>query len=128
MNQKLKLSVIVTVILLVTSFMPVLQVIVMVANGGFLSLFDKEYSIITDIINVVLSLLFLLLFFFAKRKPTMIMSIVGFLFFFFSFLSFAFEKIIPEDPYFFMPLLNGFLSGLALMLVAFLSSKKRAMV
>lgn len=116
-HMRYKLSLITTAILLITSFIPVLQVVLITINGGLVGLITLKNFMFQYVINSLGSILFLGTYYLFKDKKMQIFSIIGFLFFFFPLISYLTEKTIPQDPYFLGMMLIGMLSGILLLAV-----------
>jgi len=95
----------------------------MTINGGFLSLFIKENDNWIYIVNTILSILFLVGYFYSDVTIIKILFAIAFLFFFFPLISYATDKIIPQDPYFLGMMLFGGLSGTVLLISDILKFK-----
>ncbi|MFT4661843.1 MAG: hypothetical protein ACI8XB_002124 [Patiriisocius sp.] len=123
MIKNIKIPIAVTGILLISSFLPFIQVIIIVVNGGFLGLLEPSSVIVHYLFNGIFSLIMLLLYIKSKSNAQQISAALGFVFFFFSLLSYGTDNVIPDDPYFFRVLILGALTGVVLILVAFLQNR-----
>lgn len=124
MVKHCKISLIIFVLLVFTAFVPVIQVVLMTINGGFLSLFIKGNSNTPIYIsNSIGALLFLSFYFYSDLSIFKVLNASAFLFFFFPLVSYATDGIIPKDPYFLSLCLIGALSGTILLLVDILKFK-----
>jgi len=128
-NRDLILPVIVTGILAFSSFIPVLQVIILSLNGGFLYLFEQGLRIhspkLPYIINAAFAILFIILYYISEKIAVRILTTIGFVFFALPLLLYASENFIDnESPYFLRFIITGTLIGALLALVSILKSKR----
>lgn len=121
--KHIRIPLIITGVMLITSFVPFIQIVIMFLNGGLLSLFESSSSFVQYLFNGLFSGVMLLLFFKAKGAAPQILTALGFTFFFFPLLSYATDNRIPDDPYFLRILILGIVTGGVLTLVAFLQNK-----
>lgn len=110
--MKYKLSIITTIVLLVTSFLPVLQVVLITINGGLVAFITQKNFTFQYVVNGLGAALFLVVYYLSAQTKFRLFGIIGFLFFFFPMVSYATEKIMPQDPYFLGIMLIGLLSGI----------------
>ncbi len=123
--SKFKFSITTLAILVLSSFVPVLQVLLLTANGAFVSLFTSADDKIILIVNGVGSLLMLVLFYLSKSTLAKILSIIGVLLFFVPFLFYATENSISTEKFYFLQfLIIGVITGI--ILAAIEAFKRRA--
>ena len=122
--KKIKFSLITLAILVLTAFIPVLQILILTAHGAFLSLFTSDDTNIILLVNGVASLLTLLLFYLSNRLIAKVLSIVGVVLFFVPFLFYATENIISTDKYYILKfLIVGIITGVTLLVVEIIKNK-----
>lgn len=121
--MKYKVSITTAIILLITSFLPILQIIIITINGGIISVISQKNLTLQYIINGLGSILFLIVYYLSTARKKQIFSIIGFLFFFFPLISYSSEKIMPKEPYFIEAMLIGLISGIILVLMDMLKQK-----
>jgi hypothetical protein len=122
--NKFKLSLITLVILVLSSFVPVLQVLILTTNGAFLSLFTSSDTGIILLVNGIASLLMVLLFYFSKSIIAKLFSVLGILLFFIPLLFYATEDVISTDKYYFLQfLIIGIVAGLLLLMIEIVKEK-----
>jgi cytochrome c oxidase assembly factor CtaG len=123
--SKFKFSITTLAILVLSSFVPVLQVLLLTANGAFVSLFISADDKIILIVNGVGSLLMLVLFYLSKSTLAKVLSIIGVLLFFVPFLFYATENSISTEKFYFLQfLIIGVVTGI--ILAAIEAFKRRA--
>jgi len=125
---KIKFSLIASVILAVSSFIPVLQIILLHLNSFIAQpigmLLGKNDNIGIYGVNGFSSLLMFVLFYFSNSIATRVLSLLGILLFFIPFLFYATENIISTDKYYFLQfLVIGIVTGIFLLLVEIMKSK-----
>lgn len=103
--RKIKFSLFASIILVLSSFIPVLQILLLTANGAFLSLFTNADNKIILIVNAVASLLMFILFYFSKTTIAKVFCVLGILLFFIPFLFYTTENVINTDKYYFLQIL-----------------------
>ena len=122
--NKYKFSLITSAILVLGSFVPVLQVLILTANGAFISIFTNENTKVILLVNGIMSLIMFTLFYFSNMTITKVISVLGLLLFFIPFLFYATEKIISVDKYYFLQfLIIGIVTGVLLMLIEIIKTK-----
>lgn len=131
MTKKTKVSLVVLGLLVLTSFIPVLQVLIMYLNGAILavigSLFGKEGHNIVFVVNGVMTLLFLILFYLSNNIAAKILTAIGVIIFFLPLLSYATENIISNEKYYFLQfLVIGAIVGTVLLLIEVYKIKTKA--
>lgn len=121
---KLKISLIILFILIFSSFMPILQVVILFLNSGFIGLIglliNNNNYILHYILNSIGSIILLICYFYSLSNVLKVILGFFFIFFFFPLISLLFENIIPKDPYFFSIILIGLLTGIMLLLSDFI--------
>lgn len=124
--NKYKFSLITLVILVLSSFVPVLQALILTANGAFVSLFTSSDDNVILLVNGIGSLLMLVLFYLSKSTVAKILSIAGVLLFFVPFLFYATEKFINTEKFYFLQfLIIGIIIGVILAAVEVIKVKAR---
>jgi len=121
--KHIRIPLVITGVMLFSSFLPFIQLIIMFLNGGLISLFVSSSSFAQYLFNGLFSGFMLYLFFKAKVKTPQVLTAVGFVFFFFPLLSYATDNKIPDDPYFLRILILGIVTGGVLTVVALLQNK-----
>lgn len=109
-------------VLVVTSFIPIIQILIMTLNGGIMILFsllvdDKELS--RNFILAIegfISLIGLILFYKSTKILWRIFSVILTLLFLFPLMVYIFEFIVT-DKYFVQNMVAGFAVGLILLIV-----------
>ncbi|MCC6583190.1 MAG: hypothetical protein IT271_05765 [Chitinophagales bacterium] len=121
-NSELRISFILTGILIITSFLPIIQVVIMFLDGGLLSLFNSKNSNFLYLINGISSVLFIILFVIAKNKSFQVFTAIGFIFFFYPLVTYVDENRVPNEnePYFLSALIWGTFSGVLLIVTSYL--------
>ncbi len=128
---KIKFSLITSAILVVSSFVPVIQILILTADGAFLSLFASSDTKTIFLINGIASLLMLVLFYFAKSTIAKSFSILGFLFFFLPLLFYSTGNLFTDETgslrlenfYFLQFLIVGIVAGILLALIELIKTK-----
>lgn len=115
--KKYSTSIVATIVFLLSSFIPVFQIILLTLNGGLIAYFSQKNILYFYIINLLASILFLYLYHYSTKRRNQILSAIGFYCFFFPLMTFSIEKHIPQDPFFLGILTIGALAGVALMVV-----------
>lgn len=124
---KTKVSLIAWGVLVLTSFIPVLQVMIMYLNGAILSLFNSENDKVHFIVNSVFTILLLTLFYFSKNILAKVFLALGVILFFLPLLLYATANTINTERYYFLQfLIMGFIVGGVLFLIELLKSKTKA--
>lgn len=121
-NSELRISFILTGILIITSFLPIIQVVIMFLDGGLLSLFNSKKSNFLYLINGISSVFFIILFVIAKNKSFQVFTAIGFIFFFYPLVTYVDENRVPNEnePYFLSALIWGTFSGVLLIVTSYL--------
>lgn len=123
--SKFKFSLIALVILVLSSFVPVLQVLILTANGAFVSLFTSSDDNIILLVNGIGSLLMIVLFYLSNSTVAKILSTLGILLFLMPFLFYATEKLISSERFYFLQfLITGIITEV--ILVAIEAIKRKA--
>ncbi|MEM6817000.1 MAG: hypothetical protein AAF600_21850 [Bacteroidota bacterium] len=125
----IRLSLILTGVLIVSAFMPMLNVLILLLNGGIvgtiLYFFDDTHLYVTWV-NLVLAIIVLILFYRNKKQLNSIMIGVLTLVFLLPFYMYFLEGNYSEDvPYFLQSLVGGLLTGLTIMIVEYLKYKQK---
>ncbi|SIO55601.1 hypothetical protein [Chitinophaga niabensis] len=129
--KKIKFSLIASAILVVSSFVPIIQVLILTANGAFLSLFTSSDTKIILLINGIAFLLMLVLFYFAKTTAAKVFSIFGFLLFFLPLFFYSTGDLFIDETgnlrlenlYFLQFLLAGIAAGVLLTVIELMKAK-----
>jgi hypothetical protein len=126
--NKYKFSVLSGVILVLCSFIPVLQILLMLLNGAILKPFDwiftiKNENILLYGVNGVISILMFVLYFFSHKTLSKFFSLMGILTFFLPLTVYLLTNKIYRAPYFLGFFIVGFLIGVLLFLLDYLRLK-----
>lgn len=122
--SKIKFSLIASIVLVLSSFVPVIQVLLLTLNGTFLSLFTNSDSKVILLVNGIGSILMFVLFFFSSSLLSKILSLLGVLMFFIPFLFYATEKLISTEKYYFIQfLIIGIITSLFLIAIEYITKK-----
>ena len=133
--RKIKFSLITAAILVVSSFMPVMQIILLQCNSFIASpigrLFGKNENIGIYWVNAILTLSMLVLFYFAKSTTAKIFLILAFLLFFIPFFIYSTGDLFTDETgslrlekfYFLQFLIAGIGAGILLALIELISKK-----
>ncbi len=122
--RKIKFSLIASIVLVLSSFIPVIQVLLLTLNGAFLSLFTNSDNKVILLINGICSILMFVLFYFSSSLFTKILSLLGVLIFSIPFLFYATEKLISTDKYYFIQfLIIGIIISLFLITIEYITKK-----
>ncbi len=125
---RIKVSLIVWGVLILTSFIPVIHVMIMYLNGAILSLFNSENDKVHFIVDSVFTTLLLTLFYHSKSILAKIFSALGVILFFLPLLLYATANTINTERYYFLQfLITGFIVGGVLLLIELLKSKTKAL-
>lgn len=123
-KSNLFIPTIITLFLIVSSFIPVIQIILLTFNGGIVYVFgnitstqNKEMAII---LNIIISILCLIWFYKGKRKRLVIIQLILSSFFLFPIFYLLLENLTIRDNYYFLPMMiAGLLTGLVLLIVGY---------
>ena len=119
-NKHLKLALLITAFLVVSSLVPVLQILILNFNGGVIYLFESLFGNDTFMnykLNVILFLLFIVVYILSKDIFFRILSILGFILFFLPFLFYlTVDYFTDEDIYFLQFMIIGLITGGMLMI------------
>ena len=86
MIKHCKISLVIGITLVITAFVPIIQIILMTLNGGFLSLFtDGNETKTIYIVNLLGSILSLVLYYYSNKTAFKILNSIAFLFFFYPY-------------------------------------------
>ncbi len=122
--SKIKFSLIASIVLVLSSFIPVIQVLILTLNGAFVSLFTSSDTGVILLVNGIGSLTMFLLFYFSSRFITKFLSLLGILIFFIPFLFYATEKLISTEKYYFIQfLIIGIVTSIFLTTIEYISKK-----
>ena len=123
-TEDLSIALITGLLLVATSFIPLVQILLFQLNGLLfypVTVWLPEKGIyVIMMINGVISVLSLLLFYRAKTKRLRIIGALVLTVFLLPLFIFLSENIVSEDPYFLQLLLGGFIIGLLLAILALL--------
>ncbi|SFB54473.1 hypothetical protein [Algoriphagus aquimarinus] len=127
-TEDTKIPLITLVILMVTSFVPVIQLTMLMGQGAFLYPFNKllvtpEFKSL-NYINLFSGTLTVIAFYISRRRGYKIIWTVLTVFFFMGFLTFVTESTRYEDyPYFIPIMVIGVLVTLPLIIVGIIKEK-----
>lgn len=125
--KPLALPFIITLILIVSSFIPIVQVLVLTLNGGILYAISQPLGVdSTEIIysvNIVLSIVFILLFYLSDKLIGRLFSALATIIFLLPLLFYATENLISEEIYFLHFIIVGFIVGVVLIFTTLLKLK-----
>ena len=122
--NKIKISLIASIVLVLSSFMPVIQVVILTLNGLFISLFTSVNNQLILSINGIGSMIMFLLFYYSKSITNKVLSLFGILFFFIPFLSYVTEKIITTEKFYFLQfIVIGIILSILLVMIEHISNK-----
>ncbi len=117
-------------VILLTSFLPVLQITILSINGGILyALGDIGVHDSTQIIlNSSLTISFLLLFYLSERLLTKLLGVVGVLLFLFPLLVWSAEPLFNTEDYHYSWsfLITGTIIAVVLIATAFMKNRRKA--
>jgi hypothetical protein len=107
--SKSKFSLISSAILILSSFLPVTQIVLVHLNSFIAQpigmLFSKNDSVGIYGINGILSSLMFVLFYFSRSFKEKLFSLLGILLFFMPILFYSFEGVISTDKFYFLQFL-----------------------
>jgi hypothetical protein len=116
---QIKFSLILTAILVVSAFMPILNILIMLFNGVVLSVFGDN-SNVTLWANLALSLVLIVIFYLSKKKTASAIIEVSIVLFLFPLFMYVFENRLDDDsPYFMQSLIGGVLTGVVLIITEY---------
>ena len=126
--SRLRVSIITSIVLILSSFIPVLQIVLLYLNsiiimpiGLFLGVNDKIWMYG---VNTTISLLMFFLFYFSSSNMYKFFSIVGVLLFFIPLMAYSTAEIINTNKFYFLQfLVIGIVTSVILIGVEFLQSK-----
>lgn len=127
-TEDTKIPLITLLILTVSSFVPVGQLIMLQGQGIFLYPFEKLFATteinVLNNVNLIAGILTVIAFYFSKRKGLKILWTVLTVFFFMAYLTFLTESTNYEDYPYFVPLMViGILVTLPLIIVGLIKEK-----
>lgn len=127
-TEDTKIPLITLLILTVSSFVPVGQLIMLQGQGLFLYPFEKLFATtemnVLNNVNLIAGILTVTAFYFAKRKGLKILWTVLTVFFFMAYLTFLTESTNYEEyPYFLPIMVIGILVTLPLIIVGLIKEK-----
>lgn len=115
---KVKISLTTLLILVMTSFMPIIQILILSLNGSFLSIITKGENTMISIVNGLFTIIFLILFYTSNTMITKLLSVIGVVIFFLPLLFYGTEKIISTEKYYFLQFfVIGLIIGIILMAI-----------
>lgn len=113
--SKLKFSLIASLVLVLSSFIPIVQILLLTLNGAIVSLFTHSNSKVILLVNGICSLMMILLFYFSSKIVAKLLSLFGMLLFFIPFLFYATEGLINTEKFYFLQfLIIGIITSLIL--------------
>ena len=120
--SKIKFSLILTGVLIVSAFMPILNILVMYLNAALIYVFGDGWDAHIWM-NLLLSVVVLVLFFKSEKESYSILFGILSVLFLMPFFLYLFENKFSEDaPYFLQSMVGGLITGLILV-IAELSKK-----
>ncbi len=131
MSKKIKFSLITSTVLVLSSFIPILQILIMYLNSFIVQPIGKIFGINDNIaiygLNSVFSIGMIVLFYFSSSSVQKIFSIIGVIIFLMPLLMYSTTDIISTEKYYFIQfLIIGIITGLILIGLEYLRSKKAA--
>ena len=93
--SKIKFSLILTAVLVVSAFMPILNILIMLFNGAVLSVFGDN-SNVTLWANLALSIVLIVIFCLSKKKTASAIIEISIVLFLFPLFMYAFESKFDE--------------------------------
>lgn len=122
--SKIKFSLITSAILVLSSFIPILQVLILTVNGAIVSIFTSSDNKIILLVNGIASLLMFGLFYFSNSTIAKALSVLGVLLFFIPLLFYATEDLISTEKYYFLQfLIIGIITGITLLIIEITKTK-----
>jgi hypothetical protein len=107
--SKIKFSLIASTILVVSSFMPILQILILYLNSVIAqpigALFSKNDNVGIYVVNSVLTVVLLILFFFARTTLQKVLAVVGVIVFFLPLFMYSTGDVINTDKFYFLQFL-----------------------
>lgn len=127
-KSNISIPILITLFLVLSSFIPIIQVMILTLNGGLASITEKLFSInsikTAVVFNAVVSVICLLWYYKQGKLGLEILSAIISVFFLFPYFTFQIGDYIKSEDYYFLTLmLSGFLTGLVLLIIGFI--KKR---
>ncbi len=125
--DKIEFSLILTVILILSAFMPIFHILILYLNAALLYIFGDSWNAHIWI-NLILSIIGLTLFYRNKKQAKSIIAGILTLIFLLPFFMYSLADNYSEDtPYLSHPLISGSLTGLVIMTVEYFKpvAKKR---
>ncbi|MBW0176591.1 hypothetical protein [Sediminibacterium sp.] len=112
MKKKNKVSLLLTLLLVVTSFFPVIQVMIMSLNGALIEFFRNILSYngsdsLLYFINTLLGLVTCVLFVLSKTVIQKVLSGLGVILFFLPLIIYLLEGRVDSDSFYFLQFLIG---------------------
>jgi len=91
--------------LVLSSFVPIVQIFILHVNGALMSVFTNSDDNIICLVNLVASLFMLGLFYFSSITSAKVVSILGFLLFFIPLILDTTDNLIDVNKYYFLQFL-----------------------
>jgi hypothetical protein len=123
-HRNIRIPLIITSILVITSFAPFIQIAILFTNGGIFSLINSSDSVTQFLFNGSFALLLAALFFKSKTRKHLVLTALGFIFFFFPLVTNATDNRIPDDPFFLRILILSIVTGSILIGIGAFKNKK----
>lgn len=128
-NENIKIPMVMLGVLVISSFIPLLQIMTMYLNGAILYIIGKligsDGHAIRYVANAMFSLIALGFFYKSRKTIWKVFSAIFVLIFSLPLFAYVFENEVSEDPYYFLPMmLAGLAAGIILVFVGLLKSRK----
>ncbi|PIV95132.1 MAG: hypothetical protein COW44_00615 [Flavobacteriaceae bacterium CG17_big_fil_post_rev_8_21_14_2_50_33_15] len=122
-RKEIILPLIVTGVLVLSSFIPVLQITILSLNGGVIYLFEMIFGnseSLLYIINAVFAFVFIVAYYYSSKRFIQLLTTLCFVFFSLPLLMYSTENIFSENnPYYLQFLVIGLITGLILLFIAY---------
>lgn len=129
-KKPLMLPIVVAAVLVVSSFMPIIQVLILTLNGAIVHLIGKllETGTVNMVYstNLLLSIVFVVLFYLSNSFWVRLLNALLTIIFLFPLLFYSTENIVSDSMYFLPFMVVGLFSGGILIGVAFIKLKMQA--
>ncbi len=124
-NENIVIPLIALSALVLTSFVPVIQILLMHLNGAILyvvgKLIGSEADAIQYFVNSLFSLIVLVFFYKAKKTIWKIFSVIFSIIFLLPMITYSLYNLFDEDSYYLLPmLLSGLATGIVLIIIGIL--------
>lgn len=129
-SENIYIPLVIGAVLVLTAFVPVLQIIMLYGNGAILYTFETIFNTsdiyLLNFINLLFGIIFLIAFYYAKKIGFKILWAIVSIFFFNGFIYFiemGFTKGGDSDPYFLGFLVSGIITTIPLLITGILKEK-----